>query len=89
MLKDVNLLFFLTSDVCLWGYMKGQVYVPLPANNLGRESLPHYRLLCKTCCNVFGRSWSTELTCVVSLAECILNMCEIGYDIHISLNFSL
>ena len=30
----------------------------------------------------------TELTCVISHAECILNMCEIGYEIHISLNFS-
>ena len=30
----------------------------------------------------------TELTCAVSQAECILKMCEIGYIIHISLNFS-
>ena len=30
----------------------------------------------------------TKLTCAVSQAERILNMCEIGYDIHISLNFS-
>ena len=29
-----------------------------------------------------------ELTCAVSQAERILNMCEIGYEIHISLNFS-
>ena len=33
------------------------------------------------------RIW-TELTCAVSLAGRILNMCQIGYDIHISLNFS-
>ena len=26
--------------------------------------------------------------CAVSQAEHILNMCEIGYEIHISLNFS-
>ena len=31
----------------------------------------------------------TELTSVVSQAERILNMCEIGYEIHISLNFLL
>ena len=30
----------------------------------------------------------TELTCAVSQAERMLNMCEIGYIIHISLNFS-
>ena len=30
----------------------------------------------------------TELTCAVSQAERILNMCEIGYEIHTSLNFS-
>ena len=30
----------------------------------------------------------TELTCAVSQAERILNMCEIGYEIHISLNSS-
>ena len=31
----------------------------------------------------------TKLTFAVSQAEHILNMCEIGYEIHISLNFSL
>ena len=30
----------------------------------------------------------TEKMCAVSQAERILNMCEIGYEIHISLNFS-
>ena len=30
-----------------------------------------------------------ELMCAVSQAECILNMCEISYEIHISLIFSL
>ena len=30
----------------------------------------------------------TELTCAVSQAERILIMCEIGYEIHNSLNFS-
>ena len=30
----------------------------------------------------------TELTCAVSQAEQILNMCEIGDEIHISLNIS-
>ena len=30
----------------------------------------------------------TGLTCAVSQAERILNMCEIGYEIHLSLNFS-
>ena len=30
----------------------------------------------------------TELTCVVSEVERILSMCEIGYEIHICLNFS-
>ena len=30
----------------------------------------------------------TELTCAVSQADCIVNMSEIGYIIHISLNFS-
>ena len=29
----------------------------------------------------------TELMCAVSQAERILNMCEIGYGIHISLHF--
>ena len=31
----------------------------------------------------------TGLTCAMSQAERILNVCEIGYKIHISLNFSL
>ena len=30
----------------------------------------------------------TQLTCAVSQAERILNMCEIGYEIHMSLYFS-
>ena len=30
----------------------------------------------------------TEMTCAMSQAERIFNMCEIGYGIHISLNFS-
>ena len=30
----------------------------------------------------------TKLMCAVSQAEC-LNMCEIGYEIHTSLNFSM
>ena len=30
----------------------------------------------------------TELTCAVSQAERILNICEMSYEIHISLNFS-
>ena len=30
----------------------------------------------------------TELTCAVSLAGRILNICEIGKEIYISLNFS-
>ena len=30
----------------------------------------------------------TELMCAVSQEERILNMCEIGYEIHISLNSS-
>ena len=30
----------------------------------------------------------TGLTCVMSQTESILIMCEIGYEIHISLNFS-
>ena len=30
----------------------------------------------------------TELACAVSHTERILSMCEIGYEIHISLNFS-
>ena len=29
----------------------------------------------------------TELKCAMSLAECILNMCEISYEIHVSLFF--
>ena len=29
----------------------------------------------------------TELTCAVSQAERMFYMCEIGYEIHISLNF--
>ena len=31
----------------------------------------------------------TQLTCAVSQAERILNMCEIGNEIHMSQNFSL
>ena len=31
----------------------------------------------------------TELTCAVAQVKRILNMCEIGYEIHISLNFSI
>ena len=50
---------------------------------------PSYcRLLPKACCSVFGRSWSAKLTCAMSQTECILNIFEIGYEIHISLNFS-
>ena len=30
----------------------------------------------------------TKLMCAMSQAECILDMSEIGYEIHISLNFS-
>ena len=30
----------------------------------------------------------TEITCAVSQVECILNMCEIDNEIHISLDFS-
>ena len=29
-----------------------------------------------------------EFMCAVSQAECILSVCEIGYVIHMSLNFS-
>ena len=74
----------------LWSYVKGLLCVPLflqSHRNLSRESLPHCRLLPKTCCSVFGRSWSTKLMCVVFQAERILNICEIGYEIHISLKF--
>ena len=39
--------------------------------------------------NVRGQAKAqTELTCAVSQAERILNMCEIGYEVHISKNFS-
>ena len=41
-----------------------------------------------TCYGVFGRNWSTELTCALSQEERILNIFEIGYEIHMSLNFS-
>ena len=56
--------------------------------NFRGESLPHCGLLPKTGCNVLGRSWRTALACAVSLAEDILNIFEIGYEINISLNCS-
>ena len=48
-------------------------------SNYSRESLPPCGLLPKTCCSVFGRCWSTELTCIMSQVERILNIFEIFY----------
>ena len=33
--------------------------------------------------------WQTKLMCAMSQAELLLNMCEIGYEIHISEKISL
>ena len=58
--------------------------------NSSRESLPHWRMLPKTCCSVFGTSLITDLTCAESQAALILNICEnyeIGHRIYKSLFF--
>ena len=57
----------------------------LTLKNSSRESLPHWRMLPKTCCSVFGTSLITDLTCAESQAALILNICEnyeIGYRIY-------
>ena len=64
---------------------------PLPANleELRQRIIAALQTVTQDMLQLFGRSWSTELTCAVSLAERILIICEIGYEIHISLNLSL
>ena len=55
------------------------------------ETLYDENLQATTCSDHNGRGQEkvpNELTCAVSQAEHILNMCEIGYEIHILLNFS-
>ena len=56
------------------------------------ETFDNQTLLPTTRSGHNGRGQSkeqTELMCAVSQAERILNMCEIGYEIHIFLCFSL
>ena len=55
------------------------------------ETLDNETQQATTCSGHNGRRHAksqTELTCVMSQDERILNMCEIGYKIHISPNFS-
>ena len=66
------------------------MYVPpLPANldELKQRITTALQTATQDSCSVFGRSWSIELACDVYQAERILNIYEIGYEIHISLNF--
>ena len=70
--------------------MKGLVYVPpLPANleELKEIITTALQTATKTCCSMLGRSWSTELMCAVPQVGHILNIFDVGYIIHISLNF--
>ena len=63
-----------------------QQFVGHPEETLDNEALQDAT---RSGHNVRGQAKEqTELTCAVSLAERILNMSEIGYEIHTSLNFS-
>ena len=57
-----------------------------------KETLDNETLQATTRSGQYGRRQAkaqTELTYAVSQAERILNMCEIGYEIHISLNLTI
>ena len=54
---------------------------------VNKETLPHWRLLPKTCCSMFRGSRSTDFTCAMSQAVHILNICKTFYEIQVSLNF--
>ena len=54
---------------------------------VNKEIQPHWRLLPKTCCSMFRRSQSTNFTCAVSQAVCILNICKTFHEIQTPLNF--
>ena len=54
---------------------------------VNKEIPPHWRLLPKTCCSMFRWSQSTDFTCAVTQAVCILNICETFHGIHVPLNF--
>ena len=47
----------------------------------------NWRLLSKTCCSMFRRSQSTDLTCGALQAVHILNICKTFHGIYVSLNF--
>ena len=54
---------------------------------INKETPPHWRLLPKTCCSMFGRSRNTDFTCAALQAGRILNICKTFYEIQVSLNF--
>ena len=54
---------------------------------VNKETLPYWRLLPKTCCSIFRKSWNTDFTCAMSQAVHILNICKTFDEIHVPLNF--
>ena len=56
---------------------------------VNKKTPQHWRLLPKTCCSMFRRSWSTHFTCAMSQAMCILNICKTFHEIQVLLNFLL
>ena len=54
---------------------------------VNKEAPPPWRLLPKTCCNMFRRSRSTHSTCAVLQAVRILNICKTLPEIQGPLNF--